>query len=428
MLTTTTIIKNVDYCQNPGNGVYKGSITLQEIFDSIRNSHLLYCPATQRGVFDPQNPDHADFTDIDMLLPLAYPSLSLDTQKVHEIAIAFLKGELMNVDIIWNARAQQDTPDVFYNQDTRELSISGVITIPDSAHRHKAYYTIFKWKNDPESIPTKISISASGQTITQQQINQLLLNFDPLSRRFLTVYNVVAQEESRIFGQANMHTKKANPSQSARVQNDISPEARLLHKIMTTTHIFQHPEIECNKTTIHKNSRKLVPNSTLLNALKPFRKRIQEYEKKPALLNDLTNFIDNFYIQLSQHYKEISPDATTFERHDSRKESLIISNIMFIVLFKIAIELWEAYHSSGIPWQDNPFLIQLINSFSTNVSNVDSSIKINLMSKSNPAWIGKIINDKHQITNNRLSQQSAYAYLKDVCSLESTIQSIKSIN
>lgn len=427
MFKTSTIIKDVDYCHGPGHGVYKGSITLEDIYKGLSNAVLLYCPATQRGFFDPLNPDANDSFDFTNFYVISNPNLELDKNKVNEIAIAFLRDQLMNVELVWNARASEGDTHVIYNKETRELIISGVITIPDSAHRHKAYFTLFKWKENMDLIPEKVTISESGEVMTKKEIVDLLdKKFDPHCKRFLTIYNVVPEQEARIFGQANMNTKRANSAQSARVQKDISPEARFLDYLMSSTTIFERHQVESNKTTIHKNSRKLVPNSTLLNALKPFRKKIYEYEKNIKIRNDLANFIDDFYTRLSHDYKAIDPSAGAVERHTCRQESLIISNVMFSVLFKIAIELWESYHCAGVSWVDHPLFIQVISALNQDVTcEQNETGKINLMSKSNVDWVGKVINEKKQITNNRLSQRSAYEYLKEICNLNDVMMKVK---
>lgn len=69
----------------------------------------------------------------------------------------------------------------------------------------------------------------------------------------------------------------------------------------------------------------------------------------------------------------------------------------------------------------------MINSLTKDVvieNEKNSSKKVNIMSKQNTKWIGKIANEKLQITNNRLSQQEAYEYLSKECNLNDIKKSL----
>lgn len=427
MLEGQIKITHVDFA----DGKYKGTITLAELNKSMTIPYVLYCPANQRGLYDKDFPDKSIEYDYNELYPINYKNLLLEQNKVYEMAILLLQGELVDSSVLWNVRKSTDYQTLAYDENQRCLNISGTITVPDSAHRHKAYLTLFDWQNNPNIIPKKVKISSKEITITKEEIVQLIKdNFDPNKKIFVTILNVFPEKEGEIFRQMNMLTKKASAAQMIRVVPDLNPTTRFIRRLSEQCFIFNVDEIETNRTTIHKDSRKLVPISTLATAIKPFSGDLAIYEKYENIYCDLVNFIDNFFSRLADFYKEMAPKASSEDRHKSRKQRYIISNIMFIPLFRIAFELWARYNSAYRNWTNDAYYIRVIENLTKDIIINDDNhmtIKVNIMSKDNKQWIGKIANDKLQITNNRLSQNMAYEYLSHECNLESIKESISSI-
>jgi len=418
MINSSVILTNVD----KSGKVYKGTIRLLDLFQALKKPIIHYCPATQRGQFNPDNPDEMTSSDYDALYQISYKHLALDENKVHEIAVLYLMGDFYWTDIIWNARIDPDFPPLEYDEKNRSLKIFSTITIPDSAHRHKAYYTLFEWQKNNDLIPCKVTFTQTMTTVIKEDIIKFLdEKFNPNEVIFVNVHNITAEQEGELFRQMNLLTKKANTAQVIRVNPDLSPSTRFVRKLMENSSIFSDSEIETNRTSIHKNSRKLVPNSTLVTAIKPFSNELSIYEKNERVYLDLVEFVGDFYLRLSEHYPELKPSASAEKRHDSRKESYIISNIIFIPLFKIAFELWKSYHGASKTWRSDISYLKVIDNLNKTIKIKDTNgndFNVNIMSKKNMQWIGIIANERAQITNNRISQRSAYLYLAKECSLE----------
>ncbi|NOU99491.1 DNA sulfur modification protein DndB [Paenibacillus planticolens] len=405
-------LTNVDYL---GNNRYKGTIQLKTLYHAMKRPYVMYCPATQRGEYDPENPDYVISADYNHFHSITYPYLALDESKVNEMTVQYLRNQLYWSDLIWNARVDEDLPtSLEYDENLRTLRIYSTITMPDSAHRHRAYYRIFEWCKEPEKIPSKVELTQIGVTITRSEIESLLQTFDPNKAESVTVHHLNPEKEGELFRQLNNTTKKANPAQVIRVNPDMNAVTRTINRLYSQCEVFNRLEIEETRTTIHSKSRKLVPNSTLQEAIKQYAKLLADLEThEPGAYQDLLDCITDFFKRLSQFYPEMKPGADRETRWHSRKmESFIIENVMFHALFKIVFETWKAFNNRSQSWKNDPLFIRIVNGLSKNIRLPDHSF-VNIMSRRNPNWVGRIVNHQGRISNNRPSQAAAFDYLSD---------------
>lgn len=393
---------------------FRANISIELLVRLLTRGVIQYCTATQRGQYTRSNPDNDINDDYKRLLPITFENLLIDKKKAMEMACKILKDELAPDDIIWNVRKEESYDTVIYNEEKLSLLVDGVITMPDSAHRHRAYLYAFDWATNHSSIPE--SIKVDEETVKQEEILKLVKKFDVKKKVFVTIHNQDERYEGVLFDQYNTPQKTPNTAQSIKVNNQATPTRRFLTRLMDHSVVFSKEEVERNRTSIAPNSKKLVPNSTLHTAIRKSEKVVKVYEKDPDSYDDLVKFVGDFFYKLASHYEEIRPGACYEVRNHSRDNSYIIKPIMFIPIMKIAFETWEAYHKNKtIDWQTDKELDELIAKLAKKVPVKDPDSgeekSVNIMSKENLAWVGKIVNEKLQISNNRISQQAAYEYL-----------------
>ena len=116
---------------------------------------------------------------------------------------------LFNCDIIWNAR-KDEIGSINYDETKQELEINGVITIPDSGHRHHAYYQIFDWFTDSKKIPQSVEVDKVKYSNTQIEdwLSSANLKKPELHSVYCNIYNLNADEEGRLFDELNADQKR----------------------------------------------------------------------------------------------------------------------------------------------------------------------------------------------------------------------------
>src|SRR5262249_53264608 len=151
-----------------------------------------------------------------------------------------------NADIIWNARKEADVlePEFVSN----ELKIHSRISIPDSAHRHYAYYLLGLWKKEPRSIPERVEYDkANLESCTREEIEQMLLDFDPNndaeSSVFVEIFNLTKEEEGKLFHELNDLTKKASTAASIDMNPEVGLAPRFVTRLMKSSKIFAEEEL-----------------------------------------------------------------------------------------------------------------------------------------------------------------------------------------
>jgi hypothetical protein len=435
--TKNVTLDAVDKIWRPGIGdVYKGRISVADLAEGLISGDIKYAPKYQRGQ---KQSDDNDF-DSRTLLDITNDKLAIERKRAEAMAAKYLLGfhddahrEFYNPDIIWNARRGESTKDPLYDPKGRTLTIHSTLTIPDSAHRHYCYYLLYKWHQDPESVPDEVVIAEDGQTVDGGDLQEWAAEFDPNNEEkastFVTIFNVPADHEGRLFDEYNVEGKKPSAGAAIDMYSDKTASRRFVDALMKKCPIFDRSEIEMRGSTIGAASRKITTVATLDVAIKPFQKKLLELEKtNKGVYADLIEFFTAFYTEWANHYKEFQPTASGKARQDLRKKSFAMSNIMFFPMFRMAFELWQKYTTNGTDWNSEQEwrdgLAKLAGKIT--VKEGKKTFTVPLMARDsdesvgNPDWQGLILLQKFDsqgypqgwsLSSTRQTRDAAYHYL-----------------
>lgn len=435
--TKNVVIGDVHRIKRPGVGyVYVGRISIGDLADALADGDVKYAPKYQRGL----KASDDNVYDSDTLVDIHSPTLLIETKRAEAMAAKYLialsetgNRIFFNPDIIWNARNDPARPAEF-DPKKRELTIHSSITIPDSAHRHYAYYLLRQWSVDPDSVPAQVIIAEDGESVDQGELVEWLEKFAPYNEEessvLVQVFNVASELEGKLFDEYNVEGKKPSTSASIDMFSDKTASRRFVAALQKRCSIFGPSEIETRANTIAAASRKITTVSTLDVAIKPFSKRLLGLEKKPAEYDDLIAFFCAFYEEWATHYPEFLPTAAGKVRQDLRKTSFAMSNIMFFPMFRLAFEIWASFHARQLDWREatdwREGLARLAGKIT--VERADGPVEVDFMARDsddpytlgNPGWQGKILVQKFDgkgqpqgwsLSSTRQTRDTAYHYL-----------------
>lgn len=442
----TVAIEDVHRIKRPGIGhVYVGRISIGDLAEALADGDLRYAPKYQRGM--KQSDDN--YFDSETLLEITNERLEIQVKRAEAMAAKYLialgddpERVLFNPDVIWNARYDPERQPE-YDAKQRVLTVRTTITIPDSAHRHYAYYLLWKWAANPESIPEDITLSADdGESISSGDLEKLIQNFDPFddeeSAVLVQVFNVSKEREGWLFDEYNVEGKRPSNAASIDMFSDKTASRRFVMALMERCAIFDRNEVEVRSNTIAPASRKLTTIATLDAAIKPYSKRLLVLEKDKRKHADLVDFFVHFYAEIATHIPEFQPTASGKARQDLRKRSFAIANIIYFPLFRLAFDLWEKYSQGGIDWRTEQEWRDGIARITgkTKVTQEDGSvIEVPVMARDsdepgwtgNPAWQGKILTQKFDsqgqaqgwsLSSTRQTRDAAFHYLAQVAGVD----------
>lgn len=135
-------------------------------------------------------------------------------------------------------------------------------------------------------------------------------------------------------------------------------------------------------------------------------------------LDDLVSFVGAFFEEYGKHFAPVNPGASADARNTLRKDSFAISNVTFHALIWLAKDFWSAYRRQKKDWRKSKEWRDAI----AKMAGKDSATGKPVMSRDNPAWLGKILIETygpsgvtgHKISNTRDTRQAAYDYLVKV--------------
>lgn len=443
----TVQIEDVHRVKRPGIGyVYVGRISIGDLAEALADGDLRYAPKYQRGM---KQSDDNSF-DSDTLLEITNDKLEIQVKRAEAMAAKYLMAlkadpdrMLFNPDVIWNARLDPDRmPE--YDQKSRILTVRTTITIPDSAHRHYAYYLLAQWASNPDSIPDDVPVSEDGESISSGELEQLIQSFDPHNEEdsavLVQVFNVSKEQEGWLFDEYNVEGKRPSNAASIDMYSDKTASRRFVTALMDKCPIFDRNEIEVRSNTIAPASRKLTTIATLDAAIKPYSKRLLELEKEKdgkAKYADLIDFFSHFYTEIASHVPEFQPTASGKARQDLRKRSFAISNILYFPLFRLAFDLWTKYSKQGVDWKQEQEwrdgIARITGEVTAEIGG--AKVKVPVMARDaldegwhgNPAWQGKILVQKFDgsgqpqgwsLSSTRQTRDSAFHYLSQVAGVD----------
>lgn len=415
-ISSGTTINEVDRIEKKGIGVvYRGTIDLRSLSDLLARGIIKYAPRYQRGFSTREDVPESEY---DKLFLINDPKLQIDPIRARVMAVKMLRGTLYTSHITWNARhVDGSSHDDQYDSGTRSATFEGDITIPDTGHRHLAYFTAVLWKDHPEEIPE--SVDVDGTIYSEDKIIELLEDFDPEEEQvFLEIFTLDKASEGKLYDEFNADVKPPSGAVAIDLNPDKTPSRRFIYRVMEKSSILARSEVETRRNTIGNASRKLVTTPTMEAAVRPFTKQLAALEEaKDGRANDLIDFTVAFFDEYSHYYKAWQPKATAEQRWELRKQSFALSNIMMHPLFRLAYEMWGYYDSRKIDWHADDRWKAAIGKITGKVTNGKG--KIEVLDRDNPAWRGRILiqNTKKDgskswdLSSTRQTRESAYQYL-----------------
>lgn len=440
-IQTITRLKNVDRIERPGIGhVYRAVLPIADVYTMLHESRIRYAPRYQRGY-------RKGLVDVeeerfDELLPLSHPDLEISEDRANEMAVKLLQGNLFSAHLSWNARKRSadDIPD--YDPIKRTLTIDSVLAVPDTAHRHRAYYRVIQWHKNRASVPEEVMVG--DRPVSEDDIRELLETFDPDKVQvFVDIYNLTPEDEGRLFDEFNSDAKSPSTAVGIDLNPEKTPSRKFVYALMKVSEIFARPEIETRSNTIGSKSRKVTTVATLEASVRPMKRTLAELEKDQEAYDDLVEFAAAFFGEYATHYPELQPNGTAEARNQLRDRSFALSNIIMFPLFRIIFDLWERFEDDGLDWRKENGWKEVVTKLTgTITSDVDAEYfekkgrdvkkveiskgdRVNVMSRHNPAWRGKILiegEDKEgrtvwSLSSTRQTRQAAYNYLRQIAGL-----------
>jgi hypothetical protein len=422
-VSAPVMLEGVTQINRRGIGsVYRGIIPIGQLYHLLRRNLVQYSPRYQRGFKSVE--DDLDESLYDELYPLHFHggkiNLQLDYHKAEEMAVKYLQNKLFSSHVTWNARLEENAPEPKYDEENETLTIQSFITIPDSGHRHLAYYRLGLWHEKSSEIPEKVIVD--GAPVYEDEIRKLIMEFNPEDEYiYVEVYVLSPVREGDLYVEFNKDRSAPATAVSLDLNPDKTPSVRFVYTLIGKSSIFARTEIETRRNSIGSGSRKLTTNATLEAAVRPMSKRLLDYEKNEPLYNDLLDFTSAFFEEWARYYKAWRPNASADERQQLRKESLALSNLILHPLFRIVFRLWEEHKEAKTDWSRSPRWKEVVAKLAGTIDipdtqNPGTTIKVPVMSRDNTEWEGKVIIDQI-VANNRQAREAAYRYLCDVAGI-----------
>jgi DNA-sulfur modification-associated len=424
-LSSTTALSDVTFIERRGLGrIYRATISVEDLHNAIRRAVIRYAPRYQRGL---ANWAEATEDDLNVLLPISDDKTQINPRRAQEMAVKYLLGKLYTAHIAWNARREGDAPEPDFDDERRTLVIESTITVPDTAHRHRAYYYLVHWKRNPDEIPD--TVEAFGVPYTRDQIVGMLEDFDPANENVhCDVYVLSQVEEGYLYDEFNSDLKAPSTAVALALNPTKTPSRRFMSALMERCALFFPTEIETRGNTIGSKSRKLTTNATIEAAVRNMCKPsdLAALEKDKAAWDDLIEFMGAFFEEWAHHFPAFLPNKSAEERNKLRNESYALSNLMFHPLFKLAYDLWRNHYDNDEDWRLEDgwknALAKLGGAVSTKDQETGKEVKVPVMSKENPDWRGKILVPRFDangtrtgfiVSSTRQTREAAYAYLRE---------------
>ena len=431
--------------------IFTGVIPILDLFHLMDRNLIMYSPKYQRG-FNARSAKNKTEADYDKCLSIFDSDVNIETGRSNEIAMRYLLGctpeqpkQLFDYQIIWNARKEKGhTCEPLQPETCRqlvldgdELTIDARIVVPDSAHRHRAYYALGSWYENPEPggpIPNSIDVDGDiwdGETIGKMVKDCLHLDETDLHTARVDIFHLTGVEEGRLWDQINSDARKASKSVEIDMDYERNAERRFVKAIMNQSEMFSADEIEKRATTITRNSRKLTTNSTLVTAVEPYKAILQKLEdESPPDHQDLVDFFIAFFDEWANHFPAMAPGAKTEDRVVMRGQSMAGANVMYFPLIELLFKIWDIYNDNGDAWIGKSEWKNVLARLAGHIDEKDANSFL-IMDRDNTDWDGRVFitttrmkkrpdgseypDTKRSISSTRDTRASAFAYLEGIC-------------
>jgi hypothetical protein len=419
-------LNEVDRIERRGIGVvFRGIVTMEDLYEYLKRGIIRYAPRYQRG-FDTSE-DVPD-SEYDKLFLINDTKLKIDPLRARMMAVKYLQGRLFTSHVTWNVRTDSYDDDV-YNPKKRLATLEGDITVPDTGHRHLAYFMLALWHEHPEEIPDKVMVD--GKEVSEDEIIALMEDFDPAEEHiFVEAFTLQKREEGRLYDEFNSDSKAPSTAVAIDLNPEKTPSRRFTYKLMDKSDVLARSEVETRRNTIGTASRKLITTPTMEGAVRQFADKLAKLEdQSDGKYGDLVDFFCDYVDEWAHYYKAWQPKATAEVRHALRGKSLALSNIMIHPLFRMAYELWAYYDRNNLDWKTDTTWKQALAKLAGKTNG--SGKEWDVMDRENPAWQGAILikglaADGETVTwslsSTRQTREAAYLYLLDITGLKDKLK------
>lgn len=279
---------------------------------------------------------------------------AIDQNHVDSICKSIVNGSSISGHLIWNLRESTKDKDRYeYLPDENKVIIKKeqLITLPDSAHRHKAFKQVAD-EVDDESI---------------------------LSSEFpLDIYNLTQYEEKDLFYNINGKVKAPNRNRTLYLSNEI--KSKLLRDVIAESDL--DGKIECVRNNAQR-SGKLTKFSTLYDSLFGHEGSFNKVDISEDNYNDYLEWFVAFYNKLlttSEEFKNLTNES----KKKSKQRSMVLEEITWYGYAYLAKELM--YERK---WK------HLLHEKMNKKINVEGGESVSFLSKSLPIWHATVIKPKY---------------------------------
>ncbi|KOX20257.1 hypothetical protein ADK67_30935 [Saccharothrix sp. NRRL B-16348] len=422
IVSVSVALHDVDRIERRGIGVvFRGIITIGALYEYLRRGIVRYSPRYQRGFRTTEDLPESEF---DKLFLINDERLQIDPMRARAIAVKYLKGWLFTSHVTWNVRVPDGYDGHAYDSKKRTANLEGDLTVPDTGHRHLAYFMLVLWHEHPEEIPEKVNVD--GTIVTEDEILEMLKDFDPKHEQvFVEAFALPAREEGRLYDEFNSDGKAPSNAVAMDLNPDKTPSRRFVSRLMDKSDVLSRSEVETRRNTIGNVSRKLITTPTMEAAMRPLNDKLAKLENaKDGRYNDLVDFYSEFFKEWSHYFKPWQPKTKAEDRHKLREKSFALSNIMIHPLFRLAYDLWADYDSRKVDWHADNLWKQAVNKLAGKTTAEDGKV-YPVMARANPDWQSRIMVKSLQsdgtttwtLSSTRQTRESAYLYLLDIAEL-----------
>ena len=411
--------------RHPHGYTYRAIVSLDVLYDLLHRSVITYSPYYQRGMSNKKIDPTA--AELKKLYPIDHEDIQIFPKKRDEIAVKFLMGvndagkSLFNNIVTWNARLEPNK-ECDYSEEDCTLKIYTKITIPDSAHRHAAYYQLGMWQKYPEEIPRTVIVD--HEKFSGDQIQDWLGNLDLAKEQVnVEIFHIAADQEGRLYDELNADQSKPSPSRQVTLNMDKNPQRRIVRDLLGASEILSESQIETQKSTIGKASRKLVTSNTLVKSFEQEIGRLIELEDDQLVRDDFLEFACEFLKEWANFFDAFKPKSTATSRHKFRETSYAAHNIIFFPLVRIMLKMHKKYCIDGKDWRKEIYWKDVI----ARLAGDDKKGKWKgpVFSKDNPNWQGGITTKKTSktgvvkwsVSSTRDTREFAFGYLSGLIDL-----------
>lgn len=430
-VSSTITLDDVDRIERRGVGtIFRGVISIADLYQLLKRGTIRYAPKYQRGF---KSSEDLPVSEYDRLFLINDAKLQIDPIRARVMAVKFLSGILYTSHVTWNVRDEGDG-DV-YDEEQRKATLEGDITIPDTGHRHLAYYTLALWKDHPEEIPEVVNVD--GTAVTEDKIIEMLEGFDPETESvFVEAYMLPKQLEGHLYDEFNSDAKPPSNAVAIDLNPDKTPSRRFVYRLMDKSKILAMAEVETRRNTIGNVSRKLVTTPTMEAAMRPYTSQLADLEASAAdgRYHDLIDFFCAFFEEWAHHFPAWQPKAKAEDRHKLRGESFALSNIMIHPLFRFAFELWSDYDIRKVDWKTDVAWKAAVSKMASGKVKDATGAEYKVMDRTNPEWQSVVmvktlasdgVTFNWSLSHTRQTRDAAYSYLAEKAGLTGLTKATK---